>query len=189
MAKKQEGKGGSDEPEVGTLERHYRVTLDFRLLAREITPELCRESFFFNDEKYEAGGTDFQEIVERQRRLYALLRKNRRVLERYLLSVLTQEAGSFVHDGLVEAFGAGDEVELLVPLYKGMAEEDVRFFDKCRQEESLDANTDLIATAFKVEWVGTEVVEMSWRVEGDVKRAEVVEQTRTRMIRKLSSRD
>jgi hypothetical protein len=31
--------------------------------------------------------------------------------------VLTQEVGSFVHDGLVEAFDAGDEVELLVPLF------------------------------------------------------------------------
>ena len=177
----------SDEPEVGTLERHYRVTLDFRLLAREITPELCRESFFFNEDKYRADDPDFREMVERQRRLYALLRKNRQVLERYLLSVLTQEAGSFVHEGLVEAFDAGDEVELLVPLYKGMGEEDVRFFEECRHEGSLDANTDLIATAFKVEWVGAEVVEMSRRVEGDVKRAEVVEQTKTRIIKKLSS--
>jgi hypothetical protein len=116
LAKKQEGKGSSDESEVGTLERHYRVTLDFRLLAREITPELCRESFFFKEEKYKADDPDSLEVVGRQRRLYALLRKNRRVFERYLLSVLTQEAGSFVHNGLVEAFDAGDEVELLVPL-------------------------------------------------------------------------
>jgi hypothetical protein len=99
----------SDEPEAGTLERHYRVTLDFRLLIREVTPELCRESFFFNEEQYGTGGADFKEIVGRQRRLYALLRKNRRVFERYLLSVLTQEAGSFVHDGLAEAFDAWDE--------------------------------------------------------------------------------
>ena len=31
-------------PEAGTLERHYRVTLDFRLLVRAITPEVCGEA-------------------------------------------------------------------------------------------------------------------------------------------------
>jgi hypothetical protein len=67
----------SDEPEVGTLERHYRVTLDFRLLAREITPEVCRESFFFSDESDSAGEPNFQENIERQRRLYQLLRSDR----------------------------------------------------------------------------------------------------------------
>jgi hypothetical protein len=81
--RKQEQKMSSEEPEAGTLERHYRVTLDFRLLVREITPELCRESFFFNEEKYSADDPDFREMVGRQRRLYALLRKDRRVLERY----------------------------------------------------------------------------------------------------------
>jgi hypothetical protein len=69
-----------------------------------------------------------------------------------------------------------------------MAEGDARFFEECRQKGALDANTDLIATAFKVEWVGAEVAEMSRTVEGDVKRAEVVKQTRARMIRKLGSR-
>jgi len=186
LAKKQEDEVSSDESEVGTLERHYRVTLDFRLLAREITPELCRESFFFNDESASARGPDFREMVERQRRLYALLRKNRQVLEQYLLSVLTQEAGNFVYEGLVDTFDAEEE-ELLVPLYNGMAEGDARFFEECREEGALDANTELIATAFKVEWVGAEAVEMSRRLAGDVKRAQIVERTKTRMIKKLNS--
>ena len=176
------------ESDVGTLERHYRVTLDFRLLAREITPEVCQESFFFNDKSASAGEPYFRENIERQRRLYALLRNNRQVLEQYLLSVLTQEAGNFVYEGLVDAFDASDEEELLVPLYKGMGDEDARFFKECRKEGALDANTELIATAFKVEWVGAEVAEMSRRVEGDVKRAEVVERTKTSLIRKLYSR-
>jgi hypothetical protein len=106
------------------------------------------------------------------------------VFERYLLSVLTQEAGSFVHNGLVEAFDLGDEEELLVPLYKGMAEEDAQFFEECRQKGALDANTDLIATAFKVEWVAAEVVEMSRRIAGDGRIAEIVERTKARLIKK-----
>jgi hypothetical protein len=36
----------SGERDEETPERHYRVTLDFRLLIRPITQEVCRESVF-----------------------------------------------------------------------------------------------------------------------------------------------
>src|SRR5438045_2872262 len=114
----------SGESNAETLERHYRVTLDFHLLARAITQEVCQESFFFNDKSDSAAELYFHENIERQRRLYELLRNNRQVLERYLLSVVTQEAGRFAYEGLTDAFDAQDEVELLVPLYKGMSKED-----------------------------------------------------------------
>jgi hypothetical protein len=100
--------------------------------------------------------------------------------------VLTQEAGNFVYEGLPHAFDAEEEEELLVPLYEGMGDEDSQFFDECREMGALDANTELIAKAFTVEWVATEVAEMSRRVEGDVKMAEVVERTKIRLIRKLN---
>lgn len=174
----------SGETDVETLEMHYRVTLDFRLLVRAITPEVCQESLFFNDESPSAGEPYFRENIERQRRLYELLLSNRPVLEEYLLSVLTQEAGRF-SEGLMDAFDAKEEEEILKPLYKGMAEEDVRFFDECREMGALDANTELIERAFKVEWVGAEVEEMNRRIAGDVKRAEVVAQTKSRLLRKL----
>jgi hypothetical protein len=175
------------EPDAGTLERHYRVTLDFRLLVRAITPEVCRESFFFNDGSPSAGEPYFRENIERQRRLYALLLSNRPALEEYLLTVLTQEAGDFAYQGLADAFDAKEEEEILTPLYKGMAEEDVHFFEECREVNALGENTELIEKAFKVEWVGAEVEEMSRRMVGDVKKAEVVARTKSRLIRKLNS--
>lgn len=178
---------GHTGPDAGALERHYRVTLDFRLLAREITPEVCQESFFFNSKSESAGEPHFQENVERQRRLYQLLLGNRPVLEEYLLSVITQEAGRFAYDGLADAFDAKEEEELLTPLYKGMAEVDTRFFEECRGMGVLAENTELIERAFEVEWVGAQVEEMSRRIEGDVRRAEVVERTKSRFIRKLNS--
>jgi hypothetical protein len=173
------------ESDTGTLELHYRVTLDFRLLVRAITPEVCQESLFFNDESQSAGEPYFRENIERQRRLYELLRNNRPVLEEYLLSVLTQEAGRFASDGLMDAFDAKEEEEILKPLYRGMAEEDVRFFDECREMNALADNTELIERAFKVEWTGAEVEEMNRRIAGDVKRAEVVAQTKSRLLRML----
>lgn len=176
---------GSD---AGTLERHYRVTLDFRLLVRAITPEVCQESFFFNDKSPSAGEPHFRESIERQRRLYELLRNNRPALGEYLLTVLTQEAGHFAYQGLADAFDAKEEEEILTPLYKGMAEEDVRFFEECGEMNALGENTELIEKAFKVEWIGAEVEEMSRRLAGDVKKAEVVARTKSRFIRRLNSR-
>lgn len=173
------------EADMESLERHYRVTLDFRLLLRPITPEVCQESFFFNDKSTSAGEPHFRENIERQRRLYRLLRNDSAVLERYLLAVLTQEAGNCVYEGLPNAFDAVEEEELLVPLYEEMEEEDSQFFEECREVGALDANTELIAKAFKVEWVAAEVAEMSRRVVGDVKMAEVVERTKIRLIRKF----
>ena len=172
---------------MDTLERHYRVTLDFRVLVRAITAEVCRESYFFNDDKASVGKPHFREDIERQRRLYTLLRGNRQVLEQYLISVLTQEAGNFVYDGLADAFDATDEDELLVPLYRRMNDEDAFFFEECRKLGALAENTELIAEAFKVEWIGAEVAEMNRRVLGDVKRAEIVERTKTRLIRTFIS--
>lgn len=172
------------ESDMESLERHYRITLDFRLLLRPITPEVCQESFYFSDKSASTGEPNFSENIERQRRLYRLLRNNRALLERYLLAVLTQEAGNFVYEGLPNAFDAVEEEELLVPLYEEMGEEDSKFFEECREMGALAENTELIAKAFKVEWVATEVAEMSRRVEGDVKMAEVVERTKVRLIRK-----
>lgn len=175
------------DPQTDTLEMHYRVTLDFRVQVRAITPEVCQESFFFNDQSASTGEADFQANIERQRRLYQLLRNNRPLLEQYLLSALTQEAGNFVYEGLPAAFDVRDEDKILAQLYKSMAEEDVRFFDECRKLNAFAENTELIGTGFKVEWVGAEVEEMNRRVVGDVERAEIVERTKTRVLRKFIS--
>ena len=176
-----------DEYETDTLEMHYRVTLDFRMLVRPITPEVCQESFFFNDQSKSAGEPDFQENIERQRRLYQLLRNTRPLLDQYLLSALTQEAGNFVYEGLPAAFDVKDEDEVLGQLYQSIAEEDVRFFKECRELHAFAENTELIGTGFKVEWVGAEVAEMNRRVVGDVKRAEIAERTKNRVLRKFIS--
>ena len=175
------------ESDTEDLEKHYRVTLDFRLLVRAITPEVCQESFFFNDKSDSVGEPYFQENIERQRRLYQLLRNNRALLDQYLLSVLTQEAGICVYESLPDAFDVKDEDEILIPLYKSMEKEDVRFFDECREMGALDANMELITVAIKVEWIGAEVQEMNRRIAGDVKRAKIVERTKMRLIRKLNT--
>lgn len=183
------GQGTSGrEPAAETRERHYRVTLDFRLLIRGITDEVCKESFFFGGDISSVEEPGFRENVERQRRLYRLLRDDAPVLERYLLSVITSEAGRYAADSLADAVGAEDEDDLLVPLIRGMTEEDARFFEECRREGALADHTELVARAFKVEWVGAVVEEVSRRVVGDVKRAEVVEKTKGRLIQALAGR-
>jgi hypothetical protein len=176
-----------DESGTDTLEKHYRVTLDFKLLVREITSEVCQESDFFNDRSQGVGEADFIENVERQKRLYQLLRRDKEVLERYLHAVLTQDAGDIAYNKLVDAFNVRDESEFLVPLYQRMGEDDTQFFEECREVGALDANVELISRAFKVEWIRAEIAEMNRVVEGDIKRAEIVGQTKTHLIKKLNT--
>ena len=159
------------EPGVDTLERHYRVTLDFRLHSRPLTPEVCRESFFFKDENASADEPRLRESVERQRRLLALLRNNERVLERYLLTVVANEAAGLVFSGLAGAFGVAEYEDVLAPLYAQMSEEDARCFEGCAEEGLLWESAEPVAKAFEVEWVGAECAEMKRRVVGDLRRA------------------
>ena len=156
------------ESNVESSERHYRITLDFRLHLRPFTPEPCRERFYDRGSALAREPYSGEE-VERQRRLYALLRKNKDVLERYLLTVVTNEAAGFVFGGLAEAFGVAEDEDLLTPLYAQMSEEDAAYFKGCA--ETFWERTDLVAKAFAVEWVGAECAEMSRRVVGQPKRA------------------
>lgn len=174
------------ESDTEDLEKHYRVTLDFRLLVRAITTEVCQESFFFNDKSVSADEPYFREHIEKQRRLYSLLRNNRQALEQYLLLVVIQQAILLADKGLADAFDLKDEDELLASLYRGMSEEDARFFKEFREVNALMENTELVWGAFKMEWVGAEVEEISQQVVGDMKRVEIAEQTRMRILNKLS---
>lgn len=176
-----------DESETGTLEKHYRVTLDFKMLIREITPEVCQESFFFNNKSKETDEAEITEQIERQKRLYRLLREDRQAMEQYLLSVLTQDASRYADDRLINAFNVRKEEEVLIPIYQRMPKEDVDFFDECKEMGALDANVDLISAAFKVEWIGAEIAELKSVLEGDLKRAEVIEETTMSLIKAMNS--
>jgi hypothetical protein len=161
----------SSETEIESLERHYRVTLDFRLLIRPLTPEVCREIFPFDDKGASTEEPLLRDDVERQRRLYALLLKNERVLERYLLTVVAQEAAGIVFGGLAGAFGVAEDEDLLEPLYAQMSEEDARHFEGQAKAGMLWESTELVTEAFGVKWVGAEWAEMKRRVVGDLRRA------------------
>lgn len=160
----------SGESDAESLERHYRLTLDFRLLLRPFTPEPCRERFFDRGSALAREAYSGEE-VERQRRLYALLRKNKDVLERYLLALVANEAVGFVFGGLVEAFGLAEDEDLLAPLYAEMSEEDAEYLEGRAGEGRIWESTELVAKAFAVEWVGAECAEMSRRVVGDLTKA------------------
>ena len=161
----------SGESDVESLERHNRVTLDFRLHLRPLTPEVCRESFFFNDENASAGESHLLENVERQPRLYGLLRNNERVPERYLLMVVAHEAAGVVFGGLTEAFGVVEDEDVLAPLYAQMSGEDAGYFEGRAEAVGLWESAGPVEKAFAVEWVGAECAEMKRRVVGDLTKA------------------
>jgi len=178
-----------DESDTETVEKHYRVTLDFKMLIREITPEVCQESFYLGD-KYRGEGEDEAELTERidrQKRLYKLLREDKQAMEQYLLSVLTQDAARYAYDRLTNAFKVKREEEVLIPIYQRMAKEDVEFYEGCRKVGALEPNVELISAAFKVEWTGAEIVELKNMLEGDPERAEVIEETTFSLIKSFNS--
>jgi hypothetical protein len=164
----------SGETDEESLERHYRITLDFRLLIRPITQEVGREGSSSDDWDALAGEPHSREEVERQRRLYALLLNDERVLERYLLTVVSVEASGVVFGGLAGAFGVAEDEDLLEPLYAEMSEEDGRYFKEKVRAGLLWESTRLLGEAFEVKWVGAEFAEMNRRVVGDVSRAGVL---------------
>src|SRR5438874_12060992 len=104
-----------EEPETDALVKHYRLTLDFRVLARPITTEVCQESFFYDDKSSSEDDPYFRDNIKRLQRLYKLLLSNQAVLEQYLLSVITQEAGRFAYEGLTDTFDAKEADDVLVP--------------------------------------------------------------------------
>ena len=157
------------ESDVESPERHYRLTLDFRLLVGPFTPEPCPDRFFPSGSAL-AREVHSGEEVERQRRLYALLRENKEVLERYLLTVVVNEAANLVFAGLSEAFGLAEDRDLLAPLYAEMSEEEVRHFEGCVGAGRLWESTELVTKAFGVEWVGAECAELKQKVVGDLRK-------------------
>ncbi|HKC63538.1 MAG TPA: hypothetical protein VKB86_07865, partial [Pyrinomonadaceae bacterium] len=97
------------QTDAKTIEKHYRLTLDFRLLVRPITSEVCKESFHYDEKTDTEDNPDYQERVERSQRLHRLLLSNRAILEEYLLSVIISDAGSVAEKGLWDAFDTKDE--------------------------------------------------------------------------------
>jgi hypothetical protein len=141
-------------------------------------------------DKYKGEGEDeaeFTERIDRQKRLYKLLREDKQAMEQYLLSVLTQDVARYTSDRLTNAFKVRDEEEVLIPIYQRMEKEDVEFYEGCRKVGALEPNVELISAAFKVEWTGAEIVELKSVLEGDPERAEIIEETTFSLIKTMIS--
>ena len=175
------------QTDAETIEKHYRLTMDFRLLVRPITSEVCKESFHYDEKTDTEDNPDYRERVEMARRLHRLLLSNRAILEEYLLSVIISDAGSVAEKGLWDAFDTKEESEILIPLFKSMNEEDRQFFEECLEMGVLSENTELVSAAFKVDWLGVEIGEMDRRLIGDPKRAQIVEETKSRLFKQINS--
>jgi hypothetical protein len=147
------------EADTVTVERHYRMTLDFRVLVGDVRKD-----------GVERGGDDAEqarERLKRQRRLLRALLCDERVLDEFMTYLVTDRVCSHTDSELGIVFDVRPEEEMLEPVFSAMGEDDARFFREVSQEGILWENTEQFERCFAVDWAGATLFEIRAQKEGD----------------------
>ncbi|MCA1568295.1 MAG: hypothetical protein LC803_22150 [Acidobacteria bacterium] len=149
----------SSEPDTITVEKHYRMTLDFRVLVGDVSKD-----------GVERDGDDAEgarEHLERQRRLLCALLRDERVLDEFMTYLVTDRVCSHPDSELDKVFGVKSEEEMLEPVFSALGEDDAQFFREVRQDGILWENTEQFECCFAVDWTGATLIEIAGKKEGD----------------------
>ena len=152
---------GSDHDTV-IREKHYRMTLDFRVLIGDV-------------EEVKRDGDDAEharEHRERQRRLLRALLRDERVLDEFMTYLVTDRVCGHADSELGKVFGVRPEEEMLEPVYSKMGEDDARFFQEVSARGIFWDNTEQFEWCFAVDWTGAYLVEIRAERQGDTSVAE-----------------
>jgi len=147
------------EPDTVIMEKHYRMTLDFRVLVGDVMKN-----------SVERAGDDSEgadEHLERQRRLLRALLRNERVLDEFMTYLITDRVCDHPDSELGMVFGVRTEEEILEPVYSALGEDDVQFFREVRRDGILWDNTEQFEFCFAVDWTGATLIEIASKKEGD----------------------
>jgi hypothetical protein len=151
-----------DQHDTVIREKHYRMTLDFRVLIGEVE-EVIRDG----DDAEHA-----REHRERQERLLRALLSNERVLGEFMTYLVTDRVCGHTDSELDKVFGVRPEEEMLEPVYSGMGEDDARFFREVKDNGLFWDNTEQFEWCFAVDWTGANLVEIKAERQGDTSAAE-----------------
>jgi hypothetical protein len=141
------------------MEKHYRMTLDFRVLVGDVRKG-----------GVERDGDDLEgadELLERQRRLLHALLRDERALDEFMTYLVTDRVCSHTDSELEMVFGVRPDEEILEMVYSAMGEDDARFFREVRQDGILWDNTEQFERCFAVDWTGATLIEIRAQKEGD----------------------
>ena len=146
-------------PDTVIVEKHYRMTLGFRVLVGDVRKE-----------GVERDGDDAEwtrEHLERQRRLLHALLRDERVLDEFMTYLVTDRVCSHPDSELDKVFGVRPDEEILEPVFSALGEDDAQFFREVRQEGILWENTEQFECCFAVDWTGATLIEIAAQKEGD----------------------
>lgn len=154
-----------DESATGASERHYRMTLDFRVSIGEIV----EKGVGAGDGGDEEQGQDY---VARQKRLLRALLRDEAVLAEFMTYLVTDCVCGHSDSELGRVFGVKEQEEMLEPIYSRMREDDAQFFREVREADIFWENTERMELCFEVEWTSASLVEIKCEREGDTTAAE-----------------
>lgn len=147
------------EHDTVMMEKHYRMTLDFRVLVGDV-----RKDGVERDED-DLEGAD--ELLERQRRLLHALLRDERVLDEFMTYLVADRVCSHPDSELDMVFGVRPDEEILEPVFSALGEDDARFFREVSQDGILWDNTEQFERCFAVDWTGATLIEIRAQKEGD----------------------
>lgn len=147
------------EPDTVMMEKHYRMTLDFRVLVGDVRKE-----------GVERDGDDLEqadELLERQRRLLHAFLRDERALDEFMTYLVTDRVCGHTDSELEMVFGVRPDEEMLEMVYSAMGEDDAQFFREVSQDGILWDNTEQFERCFAVDWTGATLIEIRAKKEGD----------------------
>ena len=149
------------------LEKHLRLTVDFKITAGEITREFV-EDYYRNYVNYQEVMSNplTWEITARENRLLKSLVGNKEALDRFLAYVILDEVDPAKGSLLKKLLGVGREEEILEPVIRSLEENDVEFFSRVIEEGRFHENTELFECRVGVEWLDARVTEIRVVAEG-----------------------
>ena len=138
------------------IEKHYRVTLDVKVLISEITRETLRQHWQWDennqDSMWEQGG--------RQNRLLSALLENEEVLEKFLVYVIVDDLEAKLGTESRNGYQVAETEKILESVYTLMEEEDAQFFREVRDKKIFSANTEIMEDCFVIDWDDTKIIEL-----------------------------
>jgi hypothetical protein len=141
------------------MEKHYRMTLDFRVLVGDVRKDGVA-----------SVGDDLEgadELLERQRRLLRALLRDERALDEFMTYLVTDRVCGHPDSELGMVFGVRSDEEILERVFSALGEDDAQFFREVRQDGILWENTEQFEFCFAVDWMGATLIEIAAKKEGD----------------------
>lgn len=144
---------GKEHAGAKLLDKRLRLTLEFRITAREITRAWVAE-YYRHNRDYEALMQD-EEMwvwVEQQNHLMQALVQDEQALREYLTGLVVEELGARQDGALGRVLQIRPEEAVMLPVLSRLAKEEAAVFSEAIVDGTYGGQTELLLCSFGVEW-------------------------------------